>query len=127
LLLQGRRRATYAVNNILVQTYWGIGKYIIEYEQGGLEKSGYGLKLLDRLSKDLSMMYGKGFSRSNLMYMRKFYIAFPIGETMSHQLSWSHYFEILKADNPLEISFYTKQCEKEDLERELMKLIEKNE
>jgi predicted nuclease of restriction endonuclease-like (RecB) superfamily len=46
--------------------------------------------------------------------MRKFYLAFSNSETVSHQLSWSHYFEILKADNELEVSFYTKQCEKEN-------------
>ncbi|GBU24559.1 hypothetical protein R83H12_01193 [Fibrobacteria bacterium R8-3-H12] len=108
LLQQGRKQAAYAVNNILVQTYWQIGKYIVEYEQGGSKKSEYGSKLLDHLSKDLTLAYGKGFSRSNLMYIRKLYISFQISETVSHQfkkpilstkLSWSHYFEILKADN----------------------------
>jgi len=123
LLQQGRKQAAYAVNNILVQTYWQIGKYIVEYEQGGSKKSEYGSKLLDRLSKDLTLAYGKGFSRSNLIYIRKLYLSYQIGETVSHQskkpilstkLSWSHYFEILKADNELEISFYTRQCEKEN-------------
>jgi predicted nuclease of restriction endonuclease-like (RecB) superfamily len=141
LLLHGRRQAAYAVNNILVHTYWQIGKYIVEYEQGGSEKSEYGSKLLDRLSKDLTMKYGKGFSRSNLIYIRKLYLVFQIGETpfyqlndnraidkisetVSHQsrnrpilsekLNWGHYYEILKADNELEVKFYTKQCEKEN-------------
>jgi len=134
LLLQGRRQAAYAVNNILVQTYWQIGRYIVEYEQGGLEKSEYGSKLLDRLSKDLTMMYGKGFGRSNLVYIRKLYLSYQISGTQSHlfirsgtqspqfdkkpvlseKLHWGHYYEILKADNELEIKFYTKQCEKEN-------------
>lgn len=70
-------------------------------------------ELLDRLSRDLSAEFGKGFSRSNLIYIRKLYLAFPKSETLSHELTWSHYFEILKADNDLEISFYTRQCEKE--------------
>jgi hypothetical protein len=61
LLQQGSKQAAYAVNNILVQTYWQIGKYIVEYEQGGSKKSEYGSKLLDRLSKDLTLAYGKGF------------------------------------------------------------------
>ena len=103
LLQQGRTKAAYAVNNILVHTYWQIGRYIVEFEQGGLEKSEYGSKLLDRLSKSLTAMYGKGFSRSNMVYIRKLYGAFPIGETVSDQLSWSHYVEILKSDNELEI------------------------
>lgn len=55
------------------------------------------------ISKDLTFARGKGFSRSNLNYMRKLYVAFPICETLSHKLSWSHYFELLKCDDPLEI------------------------
>jgi predicted nuclease of restriction endonuclease-like (RecB) superfamily len=113
LLLAGREKAAYEVNSILVQTYWEIGKYIVEFEQGGNEKAEYGAQLFDRLAKDLTAAYGKGFSRSNLLYMRKLYIFFPKRETVSHKLAWSHYFEILKADSDLEIGFYAKQCEKE--------------
>jgi predicted nuclease of restriction endonuclease-like (RecB) superfamily len=114
LLDQGRQQASQAVNNLLVQTYWQIGQHIVEFEQGGKAKSDYGSELLDKLSKDLTLNYGKGFSRSNLTYMRKFYLSFSKSETLSHKLGWSHYFEILKADNELEINFYTKQCEKEN-------------
>ena len=55
-------------------------------------------------------MRGKGFSRSNLIYMRKFYLTFPKSETLSHQLTWSHYFELLKCDDSLEMQFYMKEC-----------------
>jgi predicted nuclease of restriction endonuclease-like (RecB) superfamily len=102
------------VNTVLVQTYWLIGRYIVEFEQEGKEKADYGSNLLDRLSKDLTQLYGKGFGRSNLFYMRKLYLSFQNSGTLSHKLSWSHYYEILKSDNALEISFYTKQCEKEN-------------
>src|SRR5690554_6033850 len=102
LLARGREQAARAVNTILVETYWNIGRHIVEFEQSGKEKSEYGSNLLDRLSKDLTLEFGKGFSRSNLVYIRKFYLAFSKSETLSHQLSWSHYFEILKADNDLE-------------------------
>lgn len=114
LLATGREQAGRAVNTILVQTYWQVGQHIVEFEQGGDEKSEYGSELLDRLSKDLTLEFGKGFSRSNLVYIRKFYLAFPKSETLSHQLSWSHYFEILKADDDLERNFYFKECEKEN-------------
>jgi predicted nuclease of restriction endonuclease-like (RecB) superfamily len=114
LLALGRQNAGRAVNTILVQTYWQIGEYIVEYEQGGDQSAQYGKDLMNRLSNDLTIAYGKGFSRSNLNYMRKMYLAFPKRETLSHKLSWSHYFEILKADEPLEISFYIKQCESEN-------------
>jgi predicted nuclease of restriction endonuclease-like (RecB) superfamily len=59
------------------------------------------------------MLYGKGFSRSNLFQIRMFYTKFKNIQTLSGLLSWSHYSEILKADSKLEISFYVKQCEKE--------------
>lgn len=113
LLQQGRQKAAQCVNTILVQTYWEIGRYVVEFEQGGNERAEYGTQLFERLSTDLTNAHGKGFSRSNLVYMRKLYLTFQIRETLSHILTWSHYFEILKADNELEIGFYTKQCEKE--------------
>ena len=108
ILSEGRKQAFNSVNTILVKTYWNVGKYIVEYEQNGKIKAGYGKELLTKLAKDLTVEYGKGFSRSNLTYMRKFYLTFPKSETLSHKLSWSHYFEILKADDPLEINFYIK-------------------
>ena len=113
LLQQSRTQVAYAVNTILVDTYWQIGKYIVEYEQNGNEKAEYGSNLLNRISEDLTQAFGKGFGRSNIFYMRKLYLCYQNSGTLSHKLSWSHYYEILKADDPLEISFYTKECEKE--------------
>jgi len=113
LLQAGRQKAAQSINTILVQTYWEIGRHIVEYEQRGNARAEYGTQLLDRLSKDLTISYGKGFGRSNLLYMRKLYMSFQKSGTLSHILTWSHYYEILKADTDLEISFYTKQCEKE--------------
>jgi predicted nuclease of restriction endonuclease-like (RecB) superfamily len=114
LLAKGREQAGRAVNTILVQTYWQIGRHIVEFEQGGKEKAEYGTFLFEQLSKDLSKHYGKGFSRSNLLYMRKLFLHFPKSETLSNVLSWSHYFEILRSDNEIEISFYLKQCQIEN-------------
>lgn len=114
LLDSGRKKAAQSVNTILLQTYWVVGRYIVEFEQSGNEKAEYGSFLFERLSKDLTRLYGKGFSRSNLLYMRKLYLTFPKSETLSNVLSWSHYFEILKLDERLEVQFYIKQCEKEN-------------
>lgn len=114
LLQKGREQVSQSVNIILVQTYWFIGRHVVEFEQGGNEKAEYGSFLFEKLSKDLTNLYGKGFSRSNLLYMRKFYLTFPKSETLSNVLSWSHYFEILRSDNELEINFYVKQTEKEN-------------
>ena len=113
LLEHGRKQAYHAVNEILVRTYWEIGRRIIEFEQHGKERAEYGSALLEKLSKDLKLGHGKGFSKSNLIYMRLFYLKYPKSETLSHQLSWSHYFELLKIEDDLERSFYEKQCIKE--------------
>jgi len=114
LLQKGREQAGRAVNSILLNTYWHIGKHIVEYEQKGDVKAEYGSELINQLSKDLTIEFGKGFSRSNLFQIRLLYLTFPKIQTLSGQLSWSHYIEILKADNELEINFYVKQCEKEN-------------
>src|SRR5690606_29322501 len=110
----GRQRAIQAVDTQLVQTYWEIGQYIVEFEQGGALRAKYGKRLLEQLSSDLSLLYGKGFSRSNINHMRGLYLAFPICETLSHKLSWSHYVELTKIDDPLERSFYEQQSIKEN-------------
>ncbi|MBI4708262.1 MAG: DUF1016 domain-containing protein [Candidatus Omnitrophica bacterium] len=113
LLAVGRAKVAQEVNTILVQTYWEIGKYIVEFEQHGNEKAEYGSQLFDKLSKDLTNAYGKGFSRSNLFQMRLLYVKYPKIQTLSGFLTWSHYLEILKSDSDLEIGFYSKQTEKE--------------
>ncbi len=107
--LQGQKNAVMAVNSNLVETYWQIGQYIVEFEQEGKQRAEYGKSLIDKLSSDLSINLGKGFSRSNLIYMRLFYLEFPISEKPSHLLSWSHYVELLKISDKLERSFYLQQ------------------
>ncbi|HLP47738.1 MAG TPA: PDDEXK nuclease domain-containing protein [Candidatus Kapabacteria bacterium] len=109
ILEKGRKTAYTSVNNIMLKTYWEIGREIVEFEQKGKEKAEYGSQLLDRISQDLKSKYGKGFSRSNVIYMRLFYLKYPKSETLSHQLNWSHYFELMKIDDDLERSFYEKQ------------------
>ena len=123
----GRVRAFTAANVALVETYWKIGQHIVEFEQGGNEKAEYGSRLLERLSKDLSLKFGRGFSLSNIKRFRQFYLAYPIGAKpsyqlqgdgnqlnaisakASHHLSWSHYIELLKIESSVERSFYEKQ------------------
>lgn len=86
----------------------------MEYEQKGKFKAEYGKELLLILSKELTLNLGKGFSRSNLTYMRLLYIRHPKSETLSHQLNWSHYFELLKIEDGLERNFYEQQAIKEN-------------
>ena len=105
-----RNNAITAVNESLLKASWETGQYIVEFEQEGNAKARYGERLLVNLSKDLTRLRGRGFSRSNLTYMRKFYLAFPKCETISHKLTWSHYFELLKCDDSLEMQFYMVQA-----------------
>ena len=87
LIDQGRRTAVRYVNTALVTTYWLIGRRIVEYEQKGKERAEYGKVLLERLSKDLSPRFGKGFSLRNVRNMRSFYLLFPIRQTLSAESS----------------------------------------
>ena len=105
-----KEKAINAVNTELLDANWQTGKYIVEFEQGGKIRAEYGKQLLVNLAKDLTRINGKGFNRSNLTYMRKLYLAFPKCGTLSHKLTWSHYYEILKCNDPLEMQFYMNQC-----------------
>lgn len=87
LLEQARQKVYYQINQTLVQTYWGVGKRIVEFEQKGKERAEYGSKLLINLSKDLSLKYGKGFSERNLERMRKFFLLFPISTAVPSKSS----------------------------------------
>ena len=113
ILEQGRKQAYTAVNIILLQTYWQIGKEIINFEQKGQERAEYGTQLLEKLSADLKINYGKGFSRRNVLDMRRFYLFNKKWQTVSAKLSWSQYVELLHIDNDLERKFYQIQSEKE--------------
>lgn len=107
--LTGKQNASNAVNSELLATYRKVGEHIVEFEQNRNERAKYGSGLLERLSKDLTMIHGKGFSLSNVKRMRQFYNEYSIGATVSNQLSWSHYVELLKIEDKLERACYEKQ------------------
>jgi len=109
----GQLQAHQAVNAHLTRTYWQIGHDIVEFEQGGLARAGYGKALLENLSRDLSLRHGKGFSRSNVSRFRQFYLLYPICATLPHKLSWTLIVELLKIDDPLERGFYEQQTLRE--------------
>ena len=95
VLEQGRRRAIAHVNHEMLVTYWNVGRIIVEHEQENPDRAEYGAATLKRLSRELTETYGKGFSRSNLQNMRLLYLDYPICQTLSGKLSWSHYCELL--------------------------------
>ena len=80
-----RGKAALAVNTELLHANWQTGRYIVEFEQGGNVKVEYGKQLLTNLSRDLTRLKGKGYSRSNLLNMRLFYVRFPKIQTVSGQ------------------------------------------
>lgn len=82
----------------MVTSYWEIGRLITEDELKW-ERAEYGKQVLKKLSQRLSDEFGKGFDESNLRYMRLFFKAFPICDTLRHELSWSHYRRLLSVDN----------------------------
>lgn len=105
-----RRKVASHINATMTQAYWQIGKYIVEYEQGGQAKVAYGTSTLTELSHQLTARFGRGFSRPNLVNMRKFYLAYPNCQTVSDNLTWSHIGELIKIDDNLERGFYEKEC-----------------
>jgi hypothetical protein len=91
VITESRRQVLRAVDVVQVRTCWGVGRHIVEFEQGGAARAEYGAKLLPRLAEKLTEDFGKRFDASNLRYMRLFYLAFPICDALRHELSWTHY------------------------------------
>ncbi|WP_336297383.1 DUF1016 N-terminal domain-containing protein [Proteus mirabilis] len=83
-----------------------IGRLIVEDEQHGDNRAKFGKRVLQTLSAELTKEFGKGFDTSNLRYMRKFYLTFPIRDAVRHELSWTHYRTLLKLKNELARQWY---------------------
>ncbi len=122
ILQTGLGRAYKAVDNIKVQTYWQMGERIIREELQHKDRAGYGEKLVDYLAKDLS------FRRDELYRIVQFYRTYPIVVTVSQQLSWSHFVELIKIKKDEERKFYeTKTIQECWSIRELRNRIKKRE
>lgn len=108
LLYSAKNRVYQTINTTMTQTYFQIGKRIVEEEQGGETRAEYGKSLLKLLSVQLINEFGKGFSVDNLENMRRFYLAFQKSETVSRkfELSWSHYIFLTRIENIDERNFY---------------------
>ncbi len=136
IIHSARATAVRQINKAQVLAYYEIGREIVEFEQRGKARAEYGEELIVKLSKDMTLRFGKGFSERNLRNMRAFYLNFPIRQTVSAesyisskfqtvsgkssicqtssvefdpQLSWSHYCELLSVENPLARSFYEQE------------------
>ncbi|MBF0559203.1 MAG: DUF1016 family protein [Nitrospirae bacterium] len=110
ILEDARRKAYSAVNFAMVQAYWDIGKIIVEEEQRGRAKAGYGEYLLQDISERLTKDFGKGFDYSNVKNIRQFYLTFPISDALRSQLSWTHYRLLMRVENESARDFYVGEC-----------------
>ena len=109
LVEESRNRVYKTVNTEMIKLYWNIGKMIIE-KQSGNKKAKYNDYITKELSIRLTTAFGKGFSKRNLERMRKFYLCYPIATTLSSQLSWSHYLELIKIEDDVKRNFYMHEC-----------------
>lgn len=93
------------VNAQLLTIYWNIGRIIVEYEQQNQIRAEYGKQTLKERPRELTREFGKGFSVSNIQFMRRFYQSYPIQQTASVKLSWLHYCELLSISDDSKRSF----------------------
>lgn len=114
LLKQARSSAYRSVNTIMMQTYWQIGRRIIEQEQNGQSRAGYGDHLITNLSRHLSGAFGKGFSVAHLKNIRQLYVTFPDFHQLATQcvanLSWTNIRLIMRINDPKERAYYIKEA-----------------
>jgi predicted nuclease of restriction endonuclease-like (RecB) superfamily len=117
LVQAARKTAATAINSLQVITSFEIGRMIVEHEQQGAQRAQYGQLVLKTLSDRLTAEFGRGFSKSNLEYMRRFFLEYrnraeQIAQMASGQsaaifsLSWSQYIFLLSINNPAERQFY---------------------
>jgi len=113
ILTEARNKSYTMINSMMVETYWHIGKRIVEEEQQGSDRATYGEKLLENLSKELSQEFGRGFSYANLRNMRQFYLTYPdvdIRYTLCSKLSWSHNRMIMRIDDKKAREYYLEEA-----------------
>lgn len=110
-LVDARRQVYAAVNTTMVTAYWNIGKEIYEV-CGENDRAAYGKQVLKELSEKLSAEFGKGYSVQNLRNMRQFYLTFPKRSSLISELSWTHYLQLMRVNDPEARSFYTEEAAK---------------
>ena len=110
-IVSAQHRLSAAVNSAMVITYWEIGEEIYK-ACGENDRAGYGKRLLEYLSAQLTAEFGKGFSVQGLRNMRQFYCTFPIRSTLWSELSWSHYRLLMRIQDEKARTFYAEECAK---------------
>lgn len=116
IISSGRKNAYNAASKAMVMTYWHIGKRIIEQEQDGKERAEYGKALIETLADELTKEYGTSYSKRNLQYFRKFYLAFPDEQIVNacvHNLNWTHFRSLLRVQDEDARVWYMKEAASE--------------
>ena len=117
IISSGQKVAYNATNKAMILTYWHVGKRIVEQEQNGNERTQFGQALIDALADELTKEYGKSFSKRNLQYFRKFYIAFPdvrIVNACVHNLTWTHFRSLLRVSDENARLWYMNEASNEE-------------
>ena len=112
IIATAKDRAIRSVDTERVLMYWQIGKLILEEEQEGKERAGYGEFLIKSLSEYLQPQFGSGFSYRQLNWYRQFYRTFPIMSALRTQFSWTHYKTLISIDNQDKREFYIAEADK---------------
>lgn len=115
IVRKARHNSYVAVNTEMLRAYFDIGRKIVEEEQKGETRAGYGEKLLEKVSNELFNEFGRGFDASNLRRMRRFYLVYQKWETVSPKLSWSHYCEFLKIEDRFKRTYFENYALNENL------------
>ena len=110
ILEDARNKVYRTANTEMLQAYWNVGRVIVKEEQKGQDRAKYGKGLIKDLSIRLSKEYGRGFTETNLKYMRQFYQTFENRHALRDELSWTHYRLLLKVEKEDARSFYMKEA-----------------
>ncbi|HEY0299159.1 MAG TPA: PDDEXK nuclease domain-containing protein [Arachidicoccus sp.] len=112
IIATAKEKAIRSVDTERVLMYWQIGRVILEEEQEGKERAGYGEFLIKSLSQNLQPQFGSGFSVRQLERYRQFYRTFPIASALRTQFSWTHYKSLISIDNQDKREFYIAEAAK---------------
>src|SRR3989338_3799564 len=115
IIAKARYAVFTAINSEMLKAYFEIGRKIVEDEQKGKKRAGYGENLLETLSAELIKEFGGGFDSSNLRRMRRFYQTYQKWETVSPKLTWSHYCELIKIEDITKRRYFEKYTVAENL------------
>ena len=117
IISSGMESAYNATNRAMVLTNWNIGRRIVEEEQQGKERAEYGEQIIEKLSKQLTLRYGRGFGPRYLRSFRKFYQvvdSYKIWKSRFPNLTWTHIYKSLRVDDPIAIRWYYEENNKEE-------------